>query len=202
MGAARAGTLAGPSGTRFLFLPTRGTSPTGRPWTLVLDNRFRGLDHNSPLAVFASRGRTCLVVIAQPHTHVSATDTGYHGHRQLTLAGPVEEDCRFEGRTVAVRRTDSSRWEFLDAGPVQSFERPETYRERRVTDRLTVPMLRDYAAALGARPWEADFYDPGAGTVFARYTHTLPSQWFEVSLADAQEARATGRPIEDFARPR
>lgn len=192
--------LSGPSATRFLFLPTRGRSPSGRPWTLFLDNYFQGTDLNSPLAVFASRGRACLGVTAQPHTYVSATDTGYHGHRRLTLAWPTDDERRFEGRTVAVRRTDSARWEFFAAGPVQPFERPETYTARRTTDRVTVPLLREYAAALGARPWDKDFYDPSAGTVLARYTHELPPQYIEVSLADAQESRATAQPFEDYAR--
>lgn len=40
-------------------------------------------------------------------------------------------------------------WEFLQDGPVQAFEDPANYRQRRIQDRLTKAIVTDYLAKLG-----------------------------------------------------
>jgi len=55
-----------------------------------------------------------------------------------------------------------------------------------------VALMGEYAAALGVRFLDEDFYDPTAGTVMIRHLGPQPPRAFEVSLDDARRARDKG----------
>ena len=55
---------------------------------------------------------------------------------------------RFRRAVYAV--SDNGKWTFGDFGDPFDFERISTYSNRKVRDRLTPQMIRDYVAALGA----------------------------------------------------
>jgi hypothetical protein len=93
----------------------------------------------------------------------------------LEIYGPEVEEFRAlppsprAGEIVAVAgrlsrsivaMNDGGRWYFHLKGTPLPFEQPEHYRARRVKDRFTIPMLRDYLAAMDIRAFDADFYAP------------------------------------------
>jgi hypothetical protein len=84
---------------------------------------------------------------------------GRYGAVILEVYGPENIGYRNTLRYLSVVN-DGGRWVF-DVGGVQlPFERPEAYLARKVRDRFTFDLLRDYLAHLGVRAFEEAFYAP------------------------------------------
>lgn len=98
-----------------------------------------------------------LEIVVSPHT-LRRDGTGRAGNMVFSMHDRTGD----EARVVAAQLGDGDRWVFTDVGVVQPFEQPETYKARRIRDRLTSRMIDDYCAALGLHPFEEDFYGPRA----------------------------------------
>ena len=98
---------------------------------------------------------------AVPHTlrRTPAGSRGRYGSVQFGLSGPDGEP---PGNAIRViyAANDGGPWEFGQFGEPLPFEETERYQARRVRDRFTMEMLRDYLQALGIRAFEADYYLP------------------------------------------
>jgi hypothetical protein len=165
---------------RHLFLPTRGS------WTAYLDNGWRGTDAGSPMSYMArTLGCRGLRVVAVPHT--LRKDKGRYGAVILEVYGPHQTDWLNYLRTLYAAN-DGGRWVFGQSGEPFHFERLEQYQARRVRDRFTFDMLKQYLHHLGLAPFEEDFYLPEGAPAWLveRVGPVLPTQK-ELTLAQVRE---------------
>jgi hypothetical protein len=79
---------------------------------------------------------------------------------------------------------DGGPWRFDLVGEPLPFEQVERYSARRIRDRFTIPMLRDYLLALDIRAFDADFYAPDRRGTLMELTGVDPV--FKDSLAEAR----------------
>jgi hypothetical protein len=139
---------------RYLLTETRSD------WSAVFGNGLRVNDVLSVVSylptVLKCRG---LEVVSVPDRSDRNAKDGLrmYGAVAFTLYGPHETDWLNRIRHIAAVN-DVAGWEFVAQGEVQPYESTESYRRRRVADRLTPEMLGAYCAALGIQVFEADFY--------------------------------------------
>ncbi len=143
--------LTGARRTRYLLLPTAGE------WVAFFDNGAAGTDATS-VCIYLSRTLSCraLRLTAIPHEHV--VDRGRYGACTLELFGPGGGPLGYL-RAISVVN-DGGSWAFDQTGPPLPFEKVENYKRRKITERFTCEDLRDYAGALGVRPFDEDFFRP------------------------------------------
>ncbi len=121
-----------------------------------------------------------------------------HRARQFEMFGPIRTDFLNYVRTISVTR-DGGRWRFDAAGTVQDFEEVEAYSRTRVAERFTPPMLADYCAAVGLRPFEEDFF-PGP-SVLVRNPAVPPPGGLVLSIRDAQAHWSAPTGLDPLAGP-
>lgn len=142
---------------RYLFVPT------GSPWTAYFDNGWRGPDPGGVTGYLAPERIGCrgLWMSAIPHTlrHTPAGGRGRYGSAQLGLYGPGGAPPDNAIRVIYAVN-DGGPWEFGQFGEPLPFEETERYRARRIKDRFTLEMLRDYLQELGIRAFQEDYYLP------------------------------------------
>ncbi|WP_382401679.1 hypothetical protein [Flexivirga alba] len=124
------------------------------------------------------------MVVAIPDVPGKAGQPPRYGARQFEMFAPIPTNFLNYVRTVSVVR-DGSRWRFDVNGTVQDFEDIEAYKRRRIADRLSATMLADYAAALGLRPFDQNFFS--GPSVLVRNSATPPPDAVVSSLRDAQK---------------
>jgi hypothetical protein len=145
--------VSSPERQRHLFVPTRST------WTAYLDNGWGGTDAASAMGAMARRvGCRSLRVVAVPHTYREGQ--GRYGAVMLEMYGP-QLNARHNNTVRALAAAnDGGRWVFHQSGEPFPFEKLERYQERKVRDRFTFEMLKDYLRHLGLSPFEEDFFLP------------------------------------------
>ena len=161
--------------------------PTSANWTAFFENLDRGPDLDSTMHSLTHRtGRqSLLMAITLREINGVPRQTTMLDSTKFHLRGPIE-------RYLQAWINDSDRWTWDVAGDIQPFERPELYQARRIKDRLTIETMTEYAAALGLRPFDADFYAPdGFGAIVELTGWTCP-QCKKVSLAQVQARLARG----------
>jgi hypothetical protein len=78
---------------------------------------------------------------------------------------------------------------FGHSGEPFPFEQVERYQERRVRDRFTFEMLKDYLRHLGLSPFEEDFYLPqGSSAWLVQKTGPFTTVGREYTLEQARAA--------------
>ncbi len=153
-------------------------------WTAVFDCGFQGGDPVSTIGTLALLLKVQGVAVTSiPDLPVRGALPELFGARQFEMFGPLLTNFINHVRAVSVVR-DWSHWRFDASGTVQDFEDLEAYKRRKITDRFTSSMLVDYAAALGLRPFDDDFF-PGP-CVLVQNPAVPPPGAIVVSLADAQ----------------
>jgi hypothetical protein len=169
-----------PERQRYLFLPTRS------PWTAYLDNGWGGTDASSAMGAMARRVECrSLRVVAVPHTYRKGQ--GRYGAVMLEMYGPHlnaqhNNDVRALGAS-----NDGGRWVFDQSGEPFLFEKVERYQERKVRDRFTFEMLKDYLRHLGLSPFEEDFYLPeGAPAWLVQKTGTFTPNQRDYTLEEVR----------------
>src|SRR6185503_4911179 len=84
---------------------------------------------------------------------------------------------------------DGGRWVFDASGEPFPFEKLEQYQARRVRDRFTFDMLKEYLHHLGLSPFEEGFYLPeGSPAWLVEKTGPVVPTHEEFTLAQAREA--------------
>ncbi len=168
---------------RHLFIPTRSA------WTAYVANGWTGTDAASPMSAMARRlSIRGLRVVAVPHT--LRGNQGRYGAVMLEVYGPAQP-----GRSLNYVRTiyaanDGGRWVFGHSGEPFPFEQVEQYQARRVRDRFTFDMLKDYLRHLGLAPFEEDFYlPPGSCAWLIQKTGPFTTVGREYTLEEARAAR-------------
>jgi hypothetical protein len=171
--------LTTPERRRHLFLPTRSA------WTAYVDNARRGTDAMSAMGYMARTvGCRGLRVVAVPHTYRNGE--GRYGSMMLEVYGPHRTHWLNYLRTIYASN-DGGRWVFGQSGEPFPFERLEQYQARRVRDRFTFDMLREYLHHLGLSPFEEDFYLPhGAPAWLVEKTGPVAPTHKDYTLAQAR----------------
>jgi len=165
---------------RHVFMPMRST------WTAHLDNQWTGTDAMSAMSVMARRvGCRSLRVVAVPHTYRKGQ--GRYGAVMLEMYGP-HRNARHNNYVRALGASnDGGRWVFDQSGDPFPFEKVEQYQARRVRDRFTFEMLKDYLRHLGLSPFEEDFYLPeGAPAWLVEKTGPFAPNQRENTLEEAR----------------
>ncbi|HLK99153.1 MAG TPA: hypothetical protein VK539_01145 [Myxococcaceae bacterium] len=165
---------------RYLFLPTRS------PWTGYLENSYRGTDASSAMGYMArTLGCRGMRVVAVPHTYRKGQ--GRYGAVMLEVYGPHQTHWLNYLRVVSASN-DGGPWVFDQSGEPFPFEKLERYQARRVRDRFTFDMLKEYLQHLGLSPFEEHFYLPeGAPAWLVEKTGSLVRARKEYTLAQARE---------------
>jgi hypothetical protein len=170
--------LSSPEVQRQLFMPTRSA------WTAYVENGWTGTDASSAMSVMArTLGCRGLRVVAVPHTYRKGS--GRYGAVMLDVFGPTAGRKYLRALGAS---NDGGRWVFDESGEPFPFERLERYQERRVRDRFTFEMLKEYLRHLGLSPFEEDFYLPEGAPAWLveRTGPVLPIQK-EYTLEQARE---------------
>jgi hypothetical protein len=165
---------------RHLFIPTRSS------WTAYVENGHGGTDAASSMRHMARRvGCRSLRVVAVPHTYRKGQ--GRYGAVMLEMYGP-HLNARHNNYLRALGASnDGGRWVFDQSGEPFPFEQVERYQERKVRDRFTFEMLKDYLRHLGLSPFEEDFYLPeGAPAWLVEKTGPLVRARKDYTLEEAR----------------
>jgi hypothetical protein len=172
--------MTSPETRRELFIPTRS------PWTAYVENGWGGTDAGSVMRYMArTLGCRGLRVVAVPHT--LREDKGRYGAVMLEVYGPHQTAFLNYVRALGASN-DGGRWVFDQSGEPFPFEKVEQYQARRVRDRFTFDMLKEYLHHLGLSPFEEDFYLPeGASAWLVERTGTFVPAQTEYTLAQARE---------------
>jgi hypothetical protein len=175
--------LTGGETQRHLFIPTRSA------WTAYVANGWTGTDAVSPMRVMARLlSIRCLRVVAVPHT--LRGNGGRYGAVMLDVFGPEQPGQIHNYVRSIYAANDGGRWVFGHSGEPFDFEQVEKYQERRVRDRFTFEMLKDYLRHLGLAPFEEDFYlPPGACAWLVQKTGPFTTAGREYTLEEARAAR-------------
>ncbi len=176
--------LSGGERLRHLFIPTRSA------WTAYVENQWTGTDAASAMSVMAGRlSVRCLRVVAVPHT-LRKDGGGRYGAVMLDVFGPKQPGKLNNYVRALGASNDGGRWVFDQSGEPFPFEQVERYQERRVRDRFTFEMLKDYLRHLGLSPFEEDFYLPlGSSAWLVQKTGPFTTVGREYTLEEARAAR-------------
>ncbi|REG29768.1 hypothetical protein ATI61_107464 [Archangium gephyra] len=172
--------ITSPESRRDLFIPTRS------PWTAYVENGWGGTDAASSMGYMAKTvGCRGMRVVAVPHTYRNGQ--GRYGAVMLEVYGPHQTDWLNYVRALGASN-DGGRWVFDQTGEPFPFEKLEQYQARRVRDRFTFDMLKEYLRHLGLSPFEEDFYLPrGAPAWLVEKSGTFVPAQTEYTLAQARE---------------
>ena len=123
-------------------------------------------------------------MVAVPNT--IRKDKGRFGAVMLEMYGPHRTAWLNSVRAVGASN-DGGRWVFDQFGEPFPFEKVEQYQARKVKDRFTFDMLKEYLRHLGLSPFEEDFYLPEGAPAWLseRKGPVLPTHQ-EYTLAQAR----------------
>ncbi|MBN1206421.1 MAG: hypothetical protein JXB05_16035 [Myxococcaceae bacterium] len=169
---------------RYLFIPTRSA------WTAYVNSVWTGTDAASPMSYMARwLSIRCLRVVAVPHTLRKNQGVRY-GAVMLDVYGPKQPGKLNNYVRALGASNDGGRWVFDQSGEPFAFEQVERYQARRVRDRFTFEMLKDYLRHLGLAPFEEDFYmPPGSRAWLIQKTGPFTTVGREYTLEEARAAR-------------
>ena len=114
---------------------------------------------------------------------------GRYGAVMLEVYGPHRTAWINTVRALGASN-DGGRWVFDQFGEPVPFEQLEKYQERRVKDRFTFDMLKEYLRHLGLSPFEEGFYLPeGTPAWLVEKTGPVAPTHSEYTLAQVREDR-------------
>jgi hypothetical protein len=147
--------------TKVLLMETRSQ------WTAFFDNGLRVSDPESPVGhlctILPSRG---VVVHCAPDRSQTRDRNALriYGIVSFRMFAAQKTSWSNQERAV-VAMNDGGSWLFSADGIQQPFEEPESYKARRIADRLTGKMLERYCKALGIRVFDEAFYGTKAALI-------------------------------------
>ena len=168
--------------TRCLFVPTSGG------WTAYLGNGYRGTDQGAVIYLARRLNSRTVWVVAKPHTlqRSGTPRRGRQGALVMEVYGPERTEHLNLIRQIRLQN-DAGRWEFFLQGTPFPFEKTESYKSRRKTDRFTFDMMKHYLGELGLRPFDDNYYQPsGEGGILVELAGKLPPSARDVSLDEAR----------------
>jgi hypothetical protein len=131
---------------------------TRTQWTALFDGGANGGDHFSFVTILSERlhSRAAIVRLIENRPR-SGSRPGRYGVVGLSLWLPT--DAESEVRDVSAAN-DGGTWAWDESGPVQPFERIESYQTKRIRDRLSPELLIEYCDQLDIPMLREDDYGP------------------------------------------
>jgi len=154
-------------------------------WTAYFDNSINGSDPWSPIGHLSGRLK-CRGLLISCHPDIRGRS---YGQCRFDLYGQPPVDHLNLTRSVAATH-DGNRWRWDEQGTVQSFENVAAYQNKRIRDRLTPQMVRDYARSVGIDPLDEAQYGR-AGTIVS-CPLADPSQLRTETYAQARQRLGLG----------
>lgn len=159
---------------------------TGSQWTAFFDNGLRVSDPESPV------GHLCTIIPCRGVVvHCAPDRSQTKDHDALRIYGIVSlrmfashQIGWLNQERAVVAMNDGGSWIFSADGIQQSFEESESYKARRIADRLTGEMLERYCKALGIELFDESFYGMKAAVI--NTVQKLPPGAPVMSLKDAR----------------
>jgi len=136
--------------SRYLWLKTASS------WVAQFSNSVT-LDPHSP-TTYLCRRMSCRGLALQYAPFGGPGDRRRMGFAGFTLYGPGTGN--WDSIIRAIQVSSEGEEAFSVSGQVQDFEDVGKYELSNVRERLTLEMLREYAGAMGLRPFEDEFYGP------------------------------------------
>jgi hypothetical protein len=129
--------------------------PTSANWTALFNNCDTGPDLVGAMHVVSDNTgcQALRITINQWDFDGVRREAVFLDSMAFELYGPIK-------RGLMAWINDSDRWAFDTWGAPQPFERTDVYSRRRIRDRLSIELIAEYAAELGLRPFDHDFYAP------------------------------------------
>lgn len=195
--------FVGPMSRKTLFTPTADPIPDaavpGGPWVCVLNDNWVAGGAKDAAGGLTPRGLRAITVESSPSSLDVEKNTGFYGlHRLGVHWHDPTEKFGTGGRSIGIAQFENIRtWNFVDHGEPLPFEDTRHYTAKKVQDCFTQQLLIRYCAALGLRPFDADFYAPDrVGVLIEDTSPPLKGAW-QGDLA----ARRSGRPVEEIGQP-
>ena len=170
---------------RILFIPTQSN------WVAYFDNGHQGSEISARIGYLYKRLqcrgiRACCI----PHTlHGKGREAkGRYGGTIFTVFSPHAEHQLGYERVLHVMN-DGGPWDFENFGKPYDFEDVERYKARRIRDRFTPEMLRDYLLHFGIDAFNEDFYKTTPEHPAVLFEKLTP-QYPQVKEYTLEEARA------------
>ena len=192
-----------PMSRKTLFTPTADPIPAaavpGGPWVCILNDNWVAGGAKDSAGGLAPRGFRAITVESSPSSLDVEKNIGFYGlHRLGVYWHDPTKKFEIGGRSIGVAQFENIRtWNFVDHGEPLPFEDAHHYTAKKVQDRFTQEMLIQYCAALGLRPFDADFYAPDRVGVLIEDTSPPMKGAWQADLA----ARRSGRPVEEIGHP-
>lgn len=158
---------------------------THREWTALFGCAVLGSDQVSTVGYLATRLQVHGAgVVSIPDRPPRPGQPPRYGARQFQMFAPIQTNFLNHVREVSLVR-DGARWRFDAVGTVQDFEDVDAYQRRRMPERFTAQMLVDYAAAIGLRPFDGDFFSGPSALVHSPVVP--PPGVLVLSIAETQK---------------
>lgn len=132
------------------FSPDRGILIAHQSgWTAYFDNHSRQFEPQSAMYVLCERMRTTTVFFAAESTGVHAGSAVFNHYHHRCPQGVTWRSLWLG---------NESGWRFDANGEPLPFEQLDVYKSKRIKDRLTPELLKQYGEAMGLRFWEEATY--------------------------------------------
>jgi hypothetical protein len=170
---------------RVLFTPTRGD------WVAYFDNGWQGSQASARIGYLHSRLQCRGIrAVCVPHTlRGRGRDArGRYGATMFEVFSPSADNILGYERVICAMN-DGGPWVFETHGNPYEFEDVEQYKARRVRDRFTPEMLREYLLQFGVDAFNEDFYVATPEKPAVLFERTYP-RYPDVEECTLEEARA------------
>jgi hypothetical protein len=168
--------LTAPVRTKYLFLPTNSSE-----WTAYFDNGVLGTDAVGLMSVMAQKLSTLTIrVTCSPNTMPSKVFSETRG----SYGANILEVYNSQGvRRVIYCANDGGKWKFGQSGEPFDFENMPQYLTRRISEKFTEEMLRNYLSNLAVDALDDSAYEceDMSGILISRKGNSLVNKKIELS---------------------
>lgn len=166
--------------------------PTHSKWSVLWNNSYR-FDGYDSLCACLTRFDGMTTLSWSAHDATTSELPGSHFEYRRMVDGREERRCVYAS-------LQGSRWYFEQCGDPLPEEDTSAYEARRKRDRLDEEQMARLLGALGAYPWQEDFYAiPGRPAFALRRTEPFPGSIVRRSIEEALRTRSNGEPEGDGA---
>lgn len=156
-------------------------------WTAFFDNGSMGTDPTAPRFLCQDLNCRGIRIVASPQTFESSAGhpPGRWGALIFEVYSP-DPDLILNYERIVSLSNQGGYWDFHTSGEPFGFEDTEQYTARRKRDRFTFEMLCDYAAHMGLRPFDEDFYMPDGEAMLIEIVGPRDPSFEEFTLEERQ----------------
>lgn len=129
---------------------------TTSEWTAYFNNAIHGSDPFPPMS-YLSLKLKCRGVVALSSPNSQKPTGKSYGAVGFWLLSPTNRQWLNVERSI-LSMNDGGKWKFSTMGEVLNFEDTACYMNKKISDRFTTDMLRNYCEAMGINIFSHNFY--------------------------------------------